>query len=153
MFQRGRFCGSSPLGVDRIWVLSLELQTGEEGEGPRKDHRRPKGLELQARERRERKGLHLRTEEGTGQVGPQARKRKRGGWDPGLSKVTEEREGNRLRAGAGSRSSRKGTEGRGTQSRQRREGSGSPSCEEGVKPESGREFPHPEKRRGAGAPG
>lgn len=96
--------------MDRIWVLSLELQTGEEGEGPRKDHRRPKGLELQARERRERKGLHLRTEEGTGQVGPQARKRKKGGWDPQLSKVTEEREGNRLRAGAGSRSSRKGTE-------------------------------------------
>lgn len=32
----------------------------------------------------------LGTEEETGQVGPQARKRKRKGWDPWLRKVTEE---------------------------------------------------------------
>lgn len=74
-------CGSSPLGVEGGWVLDLELQAEQEGQGPRKDHsRRPQGLGLQAREAEGGGRTAPRTEEGRGWV---ARKRKRGGWDLG----------------------------------------------------------------------
>lgn len=83
-FREVFLCGSSPLGVEGGWVLDLELQAEQEGQGPRKDHsRRPQGLRLQARETEGGDRTAPRAEEGSGWVAPQARKRKRGGWDLG----------------------------------------------------------------------
>lgn len=58
------------------WVCNGELQTGERGQGPRKDHRkRLKGLELQAWKKGWGKRLH-----------PRDRGRDRIGWTPGKEK-------------------------------------------------------------------
>lgn len=65
-------------GVEGGWFPDLELQNGEEEQGPRKDHRwRPKSLELQAWERGRGKGLR-----------PRDRGRDRIDWTP--SKENEE---------------------------------------------------------------
>lgn len=82
-------------GVEGGWVCNGELQTGERGQGPRKDHRSPIGLELQAwgdawGVRGGERDCTLGTEEGTEEVGPQAKKRKGESWDPWLRKVTDE---------------------------------------------------------------